>query len=152
MIRSRGPSRLPTGASKSGGARLYSTRVRRRKAEGRRRKCRYPRPPPNARIALIRSEEREKLKAGQPHTVFAESGEGTHGALSYETTEPGDYELIVFNQGRAPASVHVSVMLEFPMPRRLSPERRTTVIVLSFAVFFGIVTWSARRLLRAVRR
>ena len=34
----------------------------------------------------------------------------------------------------------------------LPPERRLVVILISFAVFFAIVTWSARRLLRLVRR
>jgi len=35
---------------------------------------------------------------------------------------------------------------------RLSPRRQLVVILLSFATFFGIVTWSARRLLRGIRR
>ena len=39
-----------------------------------------------------------------------------------------------------------------PLVIRLPRERQLTVIVVSFAVFFGIVTYSARRLLRGMRR
>jgi hypothetical protein len=49
------------------------------------------------------------------------------------------------------------VVLDFgarpgPQVTRLSPQRQFTVILISFAVFFGIVTYSARRLLRGIRR
>jgi hypothetical protein len=52
--------------------------------------------------------------------------------------------------------VHIRVWLDFarrgPVVTQLSPERQLTVIAISFLVFFGIVTYSARRLLRTMRR
>jgi hypothetical protein len=52
--------------------------------------------------------------------------------------------------------VHLRVSLDFSgrageTIQYLSPQRRLTVILISFAVFFGIVTWSARKLLAAVK-
>jgi hypothetical protein len=35
---------------------------------------------------------------------------------------------------------------------RLSPARQLTIIVITFAVFFAIVSYSARRLLHGIRR
>ena len=44
-------------------------------------------------------------------------------------------------------------MSEFPHAGPpADPERRLAVILISFGVFFGIVTWSARRLLGAIRK
>jgi cell division protein FtsB len=38
------------------------------------------------------------------------------------------------------------------IPERISAQRRLTVILVSFAAFFAIVTWSGRKLLPTVRR
>jgi len=60
------------------------------------------------------------------------------------------------SEGRA-AVVGLRIRLE-PLstdgafPWRPSPQRRLTVILVSFAVFFAIVTWSGRKLLPTVRR
>jgi hypothetical protein len=111
--------------------------------------------PQNVRLALLRSEDIEKLLAEAPHSVLDVTAEGGAGELSYPIREPGDYGLVIDNGSRAPVSVRVQVWLDFgkrgPAVVRLSPERQLTVILISFAVFFGIVSWSARRLLRAVR-
>jgi hypothetical protein len=52
--------------------------------------------------------------------------------------------------------VHLRITLDFsrrgPTVTRLSPQRQLAVIAISFAVFFGIVTFSARRLLRNLKR
>jgi hypothetical protein len=60
-------------------------------------------------------------------------------------------------ESRVPVQVHLRVWLDFSARAAqgvgyLSPERRLAVILISFAVFFGIVTWSARKLLQATRR
>jgi hypothetical protein len=34
----------------------------------------------------------------------------------------------------------------------LSPRRQIEIVIISFAAFFGIVSWSARRLLKGIRR
>jgi hypothetical protein len=50
-------------------------------------------------------------------------------------------------------AVRLNAWLDFarhgPTMTQLSPRRQMTVVLIGFAVFFGIVSFSARRLLRA---
>jgi hypothetical protein len=92
-----------------------------------------------------------------PHGSLAQTPTARSGYLVHYIEEEGDYALVVDNrQGTTPADVHLSVWIDFTQLRThvetLPPRRQLTVVLLSFAAFFGIVTWSARRLLRAVRR
>ena len=53
--------------------------------------------------------------------------------------------------------MHLRVWLDFggrrgPEVTELAPERQFVVVAVSLAVFFGIVTYSSRRLWRAVKR
>jgi len=107
------------------------------------------------RLALLRRNDFDRLRSDLAHGVMAMTETGRSGQLDFEV--PGDYELVVDNQARVPASVHLRVWLT-PTHLRgakvttLSPLRQFTVIVLSCAFFLGIVTFSARRLLRATKR
>ena len=80
------------------------------------------------------------------------------GRLRYYIQDPGDYAVVLDNrESDAPATVRLRVSLDFAGPpghdpQGISPRRRVTVILVSFAVFFGIVTWSARRLLQFVKK
>jgi hypothetical protein len=110
-----------------------------------------------ARIALMRSQDLERLRAGQPHGVMAVTPLASHGNLSYYVHWPDDYAIVVDNHASQPSAVHLRISLEFggspgPAVTRLSSRRQLAVILISFAVFFGIVTFSARRLWRAVKR
>ncbi len=110
----------------------------------------------DVRLALMRREDLEHLRSGLAHGVMAVTPAGGAGVLQSPVGEPGEYVLVVDNLGEQPASVHLHVRLDFarragPLVTRLSPERRLTVVLISFGVFFGIVTWSARRLLRAIK-
>jgi hypothetical protein len=110
----------------------------------------------SVRLALLTAADVEKLKEGAPHSVLEVTGEAARGVLNHQVREPGDYVLVIDNQGRAPASVRTRVWLDFarrgPAVTQLSPRRQLTIVLISFAVFFGIVTFSARRLLKLVRR
>jgi hypothetical protein len=112
--------------------------------------------PASVRLALLPAEELEKLRAGAPHGVADLTPEGREGGLSYAVRDAGDYVLVIDNQGRAPATVRIQISLDFarrgPAVTQLSPRKQVTIVAISFLVFFGIVTFSARRLLRAVRR
>ena len=48
-----------------------------------------------------------------------------------------------------PASVHLRILLDYGDATQLPPERRLTVIAISFAVFFGLVSFSAAKLWQA---
>ena len=108
---------------------------------------------PEVRLVLMRRQDLDEM----PHGSLAQTEPGSSGSLGHYIHDLGDYALVVDNRdGDAPADVHLSVWVDFSQRRHsvetLTPQRQLTVILLSFAVFFGIVTWSTRRLLRAVRK
>jgi hypothetical protein len=111
------------------------------------------------RLALMTQADVERLREELPHGVLAVTAIGKSGALSFRVRRPGDYALVVDNRATEglPAAVHLRVALDFAPPSapevtRLPAQRQLTVIVLAFAFFFGVVTFSARKLLRAARR
>ena len=109
-----------------------------------------------ARIALMRGQDLERLRNGQPHGVLAVTPLASHGNLSYYVRWPDDYAMVVDNHAANPSAVHLHISLEFgggeePAVTRISGRRQLTVILISFAVFFGIVSYSARRLWRVVK-
>jgi hypothetical protein len=113
--------------------------------------------PRDVRLALMRRDDLEHLRAGLPHGVIAETTPGGNGDLHSYVPATGDYVVVVDNLSDTAARLHLRISLDFlappgPEARLLSPQRRWTVIAISFAVFFGIVTFSARRLLRSIRR
>lgn len=105
------------------------------------------------RLVLMRRQDLDDM----PHGALALTGRGASGDLGQYIQEPGDYALVVDNrESRQAANVHLSVWMDFVRRRTrvqtASRERQMTVILVSFAVFFAIVGWSAKRLLGAVRR
>jgi hypothetical protein len=111
----------------------------------------------DVRLALMRRDDLEHLRNGLPHGVIAETTPGRSGEMHSYIPTTGDYVLVVDNLSDSAASLHLWVSLDFAPPplqgaRELSTKRRLTVIGISFAVFFGIVTFSTRRLLRSIRR
>ena len=112
---------------------------------------------PQARIALMRGQDLERLRDGQPHGVLAVTPLASSGHLDYYVHWPDDYAIVVDNHAAQPAAVHLRISLEFgsspgPAMTRLSPRRQFVVVLLGFAVFFGLVSYSARRLWGAVKR
>jgi hypothetical protein len=110
------------------------------------------------RLALMTRADLERLREELPHGVLAVTEMGQSGALDFRVRQPGDYVLIVDNRSSKTqaAAVHLHIALDFarpsvPLVTRLSPGRQLTVIVLSFAFFSGVVTYSARKLLRAAK-
>ena len=111
------------------------------------------------RLALMTRADLERLREDLPHGVLAVTGIGKSGALDFRVRQPGDYVLIVDNRSSKAqtAAVHLHIDLDFarptvPLVTRLDPQRQLAVIILSFAFFSGVVTYSARKLLRAAKR
>jgi hypothetical protein len=111
------------------------------------------------RLALMTRADLTHLRDDLPHGLLAVTPVGKSGALEFRVREPGDYALVVDNRSNKnlPAAVHLHIALDFarpsgPVVTRLGPRRQLTVIVLAFAFFFGVVTYSARKLLRAAKR
>ena len=111
------------------------------------------------RLALMERADLESMSDRNPHGLLAATAPGASGRLRYRVRRPGDYAIVVDNRrdrDRA-AQVRVRVWADFaprfaPTVTGLTPQRQLTVILISFACFFAVVTYSARRLLRAVKR
>ncbi|MGB7762177.1 MAG: hypothetical protein WBL61_20255 [Bryobacteraceae bacterium] len=111
------------------------------------------------RLAVMRREDLEHLREDLAHGVVEATEPGRSGKLACEVRPPGEYVVVVDNRrgdGRS-AVVRLRIRLDpspfaGAIPARISPRRRLTVILVSFAAFFAIVTWSGRKLLPAVRR
>jgi hypothetical protein len=113
--------------------------------------------PPRVRLALMSRNDLERLRAGLPHGLLSLSPAGASGRLFTDLPQAGDYDLVVENRGPAEAVVHLRVVLDFSGQHALnvtqiSQERRAVVVGVSLLVFFTIVTYSARRMLRAIGR
>jgi len=107
----------------------------------------------DVRLLLMSREDVERMSDGKPHGTIMSVGPVQSGHLHYAVPEPGDYVLVVDNRDNSePARVHLSVWLDFPRATGISPRRQLTVILLSFAFFFGVVAWSARKLWKGINR
>ena len=109
------------------------------------------------RLAVMRRDDLEHLREGLAHGVVEATEPGRSGKLTCQVRPPGEYVVVVDNRDDRAAVVRLRIRLDFPpaagsLPERLSPQRRLTVILVSFAAFFAIVTWSGRKLLPPVRR
>jgi hypothetical protein len=110
------------------------------------------------RLALMRRDDLQRLRENRPHGVLAATDPGGSGRLRHQVQVAGDYVLMIDNRdGPNPTSAHLRIALDFgvapgPAVSRLSPQRQIVVIAISFAVFFAIAGFSARRLLRGIKR
>jgi hypothetical protein len=102
-------------------------------------------------MEVLTMPEFRRYYRGQPHETFAESQRGPQGEIRQMVDERGDFAVLVKNDDHAPM---VMVDLEVgtdsdPSAQVLPPERRLAVILISFGIFFAIVTVSGWRLWRA---
>jgi hypothetical protein len=110
------------------------------------------------RLALLRPEDLERLRDDRPFGVLATTDPAGSDRLRYQVRVPGDYVLLIDNRtGGGPSEAHIHVALDFAIAPgaavgRLSWQRQLAVVIISFAVFFAIAGYSARRLLRGIRR
>lgn len=110
------------------------------------------------RLQLIRREDLGRLLEGRSGAFLAMTAPASSGRLRYMVRRRDSYVVFLDNrEGTRAVAGHLRVALDFrdrpgPEVTTLPLERQVTVIVISFAVFFAIVTFSARRLLRGIRR
>jgi len=108
---------------------------------------------PDARVRLVLLSEADlnAWRVNRDHEEIAATPAGPRGALRISIHDPDTY-IAIENLAPRPAQVRLRVLLEQPNVRYLSRGRRLAVITISFGVFFAIVTFSARKLLHAMRR
>jgi hypothetical protein len=109
---------------------------------------------PPVQLLLMEKADLERLNRGETHGMVLSTAVGPAGRLEVRTAKSGDYVVVVENRsGRAETSkVRLHVSIDSAQATLLSPQRQLTVLAISFAVFFGIATYSARRLWQAVKR
>jgi len=114
--------------------------------------------PGRIRLALMAREDLDRMRDDLPYGLVAATPLGYRGELVDRFHRRGDYVVVVDNRdGHREATVHLRVWLDFGVGRfpevtGLSPTRQLIVVALSLAVFLGVVTYSGRRLWRAVKR
>jgi hypothetical protein len=106
-------------------------------------------PGARVRVVLLSREGWRAWLAGQGHDEIATTQVGFRGKLSQYVREP-ETSIVIDNLGYQPAKVHLHVLLKRPQVGYLSRGRQLAVIVISFGVFFAIVSLSARKILKAI--
>ena len=108
----------------------------------------------HVKVELMTEENLQALRDGRKYEAIQVSYDGS---LHQEIGLPGTFAIVVWNDDESrPAEVALRLALDFSgkslnPPRTLSPERKLTVILLSFIGFILIVTLSARQLLNAMK-
>ncbi len=93
---------------------------------------------------------------GREHDTMALTPEGKTGEFKRIIDVRGQYAVVVENaRGAPPATVVLHVQTNInpgaDVARTLSPRRRLTVVLLSFAFFFITVAWSGWKIVRGMR-
>jgi hypothetical protein len=106
---------------------------------------------------LLPMSEFRLFDRGEDHATLATTPNERSGDFRRVLETPGQYAVVVVNpDGASPVSVSLQVRTNVnpdskDVARTLPPERRLTVILISFAFFFATVAWSGRKLRRAMR-
>jgi len=112
---------------------------------------------PTVHVELMPGSEFRLFARGREHDSLTTTPDAAEGEFRQIVLDPGRYAIVVSNRDNA-APVTVAMHFETnlnptaDMAQTLSPLRRFTVILVSIAVFFGMVTWSVSSLLKAARR
>jgi hypothetical protein len=112
---------------------------------------------PSVHVELLPLSEFRLFDRGADHDTLVVTPDGRKGDFRRIIDVSGQYAVVVVNGKRAPtATVSLEVRTSVnpdakDIARTLSPHRRLTVILISFAFFFVSVTWSARKLIRGMR-
>ena len=112
---------------------------------------------PGVHVELLPMSEFRLFNRGKAHQTLAVSPDARTGAFRRIVDQPGQYAVVVQNAAGAPPAV-ISLELSTDLnpnagvvAQELPARRRLTVILTSFGLFFGMVTWSGFRLLRALK-
>jgi len=109
------------------------------------------RPDARVRLVLLSQADLSLWRAGRDHEEIAATPAGPRGVLRMSIHDLDTY-VAIENRAPRPVRVRLRVFVEEPRVRYLSRNRQLAVIAISFGVFFAIVTLSARKLLKSVRK
>jgi hypothetical protein len=106
-------------------------------------------------MEVLRAVEFRKFIRNREYDMFASTPDGRAGQIQRIFDERGEFAVVVQNDPHGPvALVDLEVRTNLNPPpeslaRVLPPQRRLAVILISFGIFFALVTWSGWRLWRA---
>jgi hypothetical protein len=109
------------------------------------------------RIALVTQEDFERVQNDPSRLpdseLLAVTPRGKSGEFMHHVGYRDEYLVLLDNRvdKAHPAVVRMRIAWDFPRVTKLPPERQFTVIAISFLAFFGVVTYSARKFLKATR-
>ncbi len=112
---------------------------------------------PTVQLELLPMGEFRAFSRGKEHETLAVSPQSMKGAFRRMIDRPGQYAVVLKNSSKTEA---VTVSLEFStdlnpnanvVAQELPPHKRLTVILISFGVFFGMVSWSGVQLIRGLK-
>jgi hypothetical protein len=112
---------------------------------------------PTVHIELLPVSELRLFNRGEEHATMAFTPSARKGDFRRVIDTRGRYALVVVNAKNAPpATVTLDLRTnaapgDADVARRLPPRRRGAVVLISFAFFVITVTWSSRKLIRAMR-
>ncbi len=112
---------------------------------------------PTVHIELLPMSELRSFNRGEEHSTMALTPSAHSGDFRRVIDIRGRYALVVVNAKNAPpATVTLDLRTNAnpsnaDVARTLPPRRQLAVILISFAFFFITVTWSSRKLIRAMR-
>jgi hypothetical protein len=113
---------------------------------------------PRVHVELLPMSEFRLFNRGKQHETLAVSPNSRSGAFRRIIDHRGQYAVVVKNDAGSPPAI-ISLELSTDLnpnagvvARELPARRRLTVILISFAVFFAVVTWSGLRLMRSLSR
>lgn len=112
---------------------------------------------PTVRLELLSERDFFLFARRREYESLAATATGGSGGFERMIATPGLYRVLIRNErGAPPVRVSLSVRTEadplpFAISREVPPGRRLAVVAISLSVFFAIVFWSGRMLLRARR-
>jgi len=113
----------------------------------------------SVRLMLVTRDEydhtRDNLAQLPDDARLASTPRGRSGEFTVRVRQRDSYVILLDNHADKanPATVRMRVSLIFNRPTvtQLPPGKQFTVVAVSVAAFFAMVTWSARKLLKAAR-
>jgi len=111
---------------------------------------------PSVHMELLPMSDFRRFNRGKEHNTLAISVTGRSGAFRRILETRGQYVVVVVNKSKTkPAMVTLELRTNLnptgdAVAKTISPQRRLTVILISFAIFFTTVTWAGLKLLKAI--
>lgn len=108
------------------------------------------------RVEVLTRDELFNFVRGREHDFVLSLDKRKNPGFSQALPNKGEYAIVLVNDDDQPDEVRLAASVQFArepdVARYLTPGKRLTVILISMMVFFTTVSWSAWKLVGAMRR